>query len=186
MRVRERAAERLEDRGQHVLRVLALDQADVDGQTGGVRRAPRGTLQRDRCAARLRASTSDRRSRRRAAGRTPRRRPSRAPRPGAMPNPRPASSAASSGAGPRRELSRRGRPPPPARRARSRAEPEAAGAGELLEEVVEDGDARSRSGSRRPAGSMRAAPAVVTARSRSIDAPRSRRRSSIRSYPRSI
>ena len=64
-------------------------------------------------------------------------------------------------------------------------EPEAGGDGELLEKVIENGDAclDLALGSRRvdASGARRGHSSV-----RSIDAPRSRRRSSIRSYPRSI
>ena len=46
--LRERGAERLEDRGQHVLRVLALDQANMDREPCGLGEAAERTPRRDR------------------------------------------------------------------------------------------------------------------------------------------
>ena len=54
---RERDAERLEDRGQDVLRVLALDQANVDREPGGLGELVGGTPRRDRSGGRRPAST---------------------------------------------------------------------------------------------------------------------------------
>ena len=79
--LRQRDAERLEDRLEHVLRVVALDQADVQRQPGALGELVAGSARRDRLRARRRAPRRDRRSRRRAAGPRPRARRARAPRP---------------------------------------------------------------------------------------------------------
>ena len=66
-RLRERDAERLEDRLEDVLGVAPLDQAHVQGQARRPRPAPAGSGRRGRCRGRRRARPRGRRSRTRAA-----------------------------------------------------------------------------------------------------------------------
>ena len=54
---RQRDAERLEDRGQDVLRVVALDQADVDREPRGLRELIEERRREIGLRGRLRAST---------------------------------------------------------------------------------------------------------------------------------
>ena len=113
-RVGERDAERLEDRLEDVVGVLALDQPDVERQRRPPRRARRGIAPRGRSRARRAPVEVGVRGDERPC-RTPRRRPSRAPRPTAS-TPLPcAPGREERRAAPARALRRRRRPRPPAR-----------------------------------------------------------------------
>ena len=180
---RERDAERLEDRLEHVLRVLALDQPHVDRQARGLGETVGGRPPRDRSAAHPRGSRSGRRSRRRAAfpdaSTTTIASASSA---GTIPNPRPCRPLPRAAGGAR--LRARPRPCPPrprARRARSRA-----GARSLPSRRARRAGGRARRRRSRccslPRRERDPSRAVLRHSSvRSIDAPSAWSRSSIRS-----